>query len=66
VKHYSVTQLAPSNAALSPTLLQAPHVVKDASRAAVGHALNDVQAAQAASLELLGPPHVQVLVRTGF
>jgi hypothetical protein len=36
---------------------------KDASRAAVGHALNDVQAAQAASLELLGPPHVQVLVQ---
>jgi hypothetical protein len=53
VKYYSVTQLAPSNAALSPTLLHALQV-EVASQTAVGQAFNGVQAAHAASAELPG------------
>jgi hypothetical protein len=53
VKHYSVTQFAPSTAALSTTLLQALQVL-DAAQTAVGQAFNGLQAAQAACAELQG------------
>jgi hypothetical protein len=62
----TVTQPAPSTAALSPTLLQAPQV-KDVSQTAVGQASNGLQAAQTASAELQGTLQcvdgVPVLVR---
>jgi hypothetical protein len=62
----TVTQPAPSTAALSPTLLQTPQV-KDASQTAVGQASNGLQAAQTASAELQGTLQcvdgVTVLVR---
>jgi hypothetical protein len=53
VEQYTVTQPAPSTAALSTTLLKAPQV-KDASQTAVGQASNGVQAARTASAELQG------------